>query len=256
MLYHERRGSGPRLLFLNGSGATLATSAPLIDAFVAHFDVLAYDQRGIGRSVDGDVADYAMADLAADAVGLLDDAGWATACVFGVSFGGMVAQELAVTHPDRIERLALFCTSAGGAGGSSFPLHDLAELPPEERALRSLHLLDERFSPEWLADHPTDRAMVEMFAARIHAPRTPAERRGELAQLAARSHHDVWDRLGAITCPTFIGCGRFDGIAPVSNGQGIASRIAGAELHVYEGGHPFWFQDDAALPDVIAFLGR
>jgi pimeloyl-ACP methyl ester carboxylesterase len=256
MLYHERRGSGPRLLFLNGSGATLATSAPLIDAFVAHFEVLAFDQRGIGRSVDGDVADYTMADLAADAIGLLDGAGWDTARVFGVSFGGMVAQELAVGHPDRIERLALFCTSPGGGGGSSFPLHDLAELPPEERALRSLSLLDERFTLEWLGDHPTDRAIVDAFAARMHAPRTPAQRRGELAQLVARSHHDVWDRLDAISCPTFVGCGRFDGVAPVANGKGIAARVAGAELHVYEGGHPFWLQDPAALPDVIAFLGR
>jgi 3-oxoadipate enol-lactonase len=256
MQYHERRGSGPRLLFLNGSGATLVTSAPLIDAFVPHFDVLAYDQRGIGRSLDGDVPAYTMADLAADAVGLLDAAGWDSARVFGVSFGGMVAQELAVTHPGRIERLALFCTSPGGVGGSSYPLHELAELPPEERSARALGLLDERFNPEWLADHPVDRALVDMFAARQQAPRTPAERRGELAQLEARSHHDVWDRLGAIACPTFVGSGRYDGIAPVVNGQGMAGRIADAELHIYEGGHPFWVQDPAALPDVISFLGR
>ncbi len=246
------------MLFLNGSGATLESSAPLIDAFAAHFDVLAYDQRGIGASLeeDAELPPYAMADLATDAIGLLDDAGWDTANVFGVSFGGMVAQELAVTVPGRIEHLALFCTSAGGAGGASYPLHELGSLDPAERAARSVALLDERFSPEWLADHNLDRAIVEMFAARAQEPRSPARRRGELAQLDARSHHDVWDRLGTITCPTFVGAGRFDGIAPVANGEGIASRIPGAELHVYEGGHPFFLQDPAAMPDVIAFLGR
>jgi len=257
-LHHERRGSGPRLLFLNGSGATLESSAPLIDAFVEHFDVLAFDQRGIGASLEegADLPPYGMADLAADAVGLLDDAGWDAARVFGVSFGGMVAQELAVTAPTRVERLALFCTSAGGAGGASYPLHELASLDPAERAARSVTLLDERFSPEWLADHHLDRAIVDMFAARAQEPRSPARRRGELAQLDARRHHDVWDRLGAIACPTFVGAGRFDAIAPVPNSERIASRIPGAELHVYEGGHPFWVQDPAALPDVMAFLGR
>jgi pimeloyl-ACP methyl ester carboxylesterase len=225
---------------------------------VAHFDVLAYDQRGIGASLDedADLPPYAMADLAADAAGMLDAVGWDTAAVFGVSFGGMVAQELAVTNPGRIGRLALFCTSPGGAGGPSYALHELADLAPEERAARSAALLDERFSPEWLADHQLDRAIVDMATARAMEPRSAARRRGELAQLEARRHHDVWDRLGTVACPTFVGAGRFDAIAPVANSERIVSRIPGAELHVYDGGHPFFVQDRAALPDVFAFLGR
>lgn len=256
-LHQERRGAGPRLLFLNGSGATLETSALLIDAFAAHFDVLAFDQRGIGRSLgEAAPAPYAMADLAADAVALLDDAGWTTANVFGVSFGGMVAQELAVTHPDRIERLVLFCTSPGGAGRSSYPLHELASLDPDERAARGLLLLDRRFTPEWLAEHKLDRAIADMYAGRQREPRPAVRRDGELVQLEARRQHDVWDRLSAITRPTFVGAGRFDGVAPPANSEAIVSRIAGAELHVYEGGHLFFVQDPHALPDAFAFLGR
>ena len=75
-----------------------------------------------------------MADYAADALALLDHVGWDRARVVGVSFGGMVAQELAVTAPERVERLALLCTSPGGAGGASYPLHELAALPEAERA--------------------------------------------------------------------------------------------------------------------------
>ena len=66
----------------------------------------------------------------------------------------MVAQELAVTHPERIERLALVCTSSGGAGGASYPLHELATLAPAERAEVATRLLDTRFSPEWLSRTP------------------------------------------------------------------------------------------------------
>jgi pimeloyl-ACP methyl ester carboxylesterase len=80
-------------------------------------------------------------------------------------------------------------------------------------------------------------------------------RRGEAQQLEARRHHDVWDRLGRVTCPTFVAAGRFDGIAPVANSEAIVGAIAGATLHVYEGGHAFFAQDRRALPDVIEFLG-
>src|SRR5215475_4915407 len=132
-LYWEQRGSGPRLLFCNGSGTTLQTVRPLLDLVAATFDLLAWDYRGLGRSglLTGR---YAMADLAADAVGLLELAGWDVCRVLGVSFGGMVAQEFAVTNPERVERLALACTSAGGGGGSSYPLQKLQELPPQEQA--------------------------------------------------------------------------------------------------------------------------
>ena len=75
------------------------------------------------------------------------------------------------------------------------------------------------------------------------------------AQLQVREGHDVWDRLGAITCPVRVGYGNYDGIAPAQNSINIASRIRGAELHGYEGGHGFLFQDPAALPAYIVPAG-
>ena len=197
---------------------------------------------------------YEMADYAADAAALLDHVGWDTACVVGVSFGGMVAQEFAVTWPARVERMALLCTSPGGIGGSSYPLHELESLPREEQVRRGTQLLDTRFTPEWLADHPGDRGLADMMVARRRAEKTSEQRRGEAEQMAARSRHDVTDRLGAVTCPTFVGCGRYDGIAPPKNGEAIAARIAGAQLHVYEGGHAFFAQDRQALPEILSFL--
>lgn len=252
-IYYERRGGGPRLLFFNGSGATLATSAPLIWSFADRFEVVAHDQRGLGRT-SIPLGPYMMADYAADAAALLDHLGWTTCRVIGVSFGGMVAQEFAVTWPERVERLALVCTSPGGIGGASYPLHELATLPLDERGARGLRILDTRFTPEWLATHPNDQMLVEMMAARNSAPKTDEQLRGETAQLDARRHHDVCGRLGTITCPTFVACGRYDGIAPLANGEWIASHIAGARLRVYDGGHAFFIQDATALPEIVGFL--
>jgi 3-oxoadipate enol-lactonase len=251
-IYHEVRGTGPRLLFVNGSGATIAQTSMMFGPYAERCEVLAYDQRGLGQTTIPH-GPYEMADYAADAAALLDAVGWDSCRVVGTSFGGMVAQELAVTWPDRIERLALVCTSPGGTH-PSYPLHQLATLPADEVAVLGPTLLDTRFTPEWLAEHDADRALAEMFTSHNGSPKSGEARRGELAQLDARSRHDVIDRLGAITCPTLVAGGRYDGIAPPENSELIADRIPDSRLAMYDGGHIFMMQDPRALPDIIDFL--
>src|SRR5215472_8737743 len=195
-LYWEHVGSGPRLLFCNGSGTTLEVVRPLLDSFAGQFELLAWDYPGLGRSVPL-TGPYTMADLAADVAALLDLAGWDACRVLGVSFGGMVAQEFAVTNPDRVERLALACTSAGGGGGSSYPLQELQELPPQERAAAELNLADSRWGERWFETHPADRALAERLTA-AQDQQGPAAASAAKAQLEARAGHDVWNRLDAI----------------------------------------------------------
>lgn len=252
-VHYERRGDGPRLLFCNGSFATLATTRPMVDAFMGRFDTVAHDQRGLGLTAIPP-GPYTMADYAADALALLDHVGWDTCRVVGISFGGMVAQEIAVTAPERIERLALLCTSPGGAGGSSYPMHELRELPADERAATAMRIMDTRFDEEWLASHPVDRMLVKGLSERPTVEPGSEAERGEREQAEARRHHDVWDRLPRVTCPTLVGAGRYDGIAPLSNSEAIASRIPNAELRVYDGGHAFFAQDARAFPEVFDFL--
>jgi pimeloyl-ACP methyl ester carboxylesterase len=252
-VYFERRGRGPRLLLCNGSSSSIATSEPLIDVFASRFEVLVHDQRGLGRT-EVPPMPGSMADYAADAAALLDCVGWPTCLVVGISFGGMVAQEFATTWPERVERLALLCTSPGGPGGSSYPLHELAELQPEKQIEVGLRVLDRRFTPGWLATHPKDQGLVEMMAGRRARPKTETRQRGEAGQLEARRDHDVWDRLDRITCPTLVAGGRFDGIAPPANSEAIASRVPNAQLRIYDGGHAFFAQDGHALPDILGFL--
>jgi 3-oxoadipate enol-lactonase len=130
-------------------------------------------------------------------------------------------------------------------------MEKLLDLPRAEQAAVRLKVVDSRWDERWLDDHPADRALAERLAARQLSPSSAA---AHDAQLEARAGHDVWDRLSAITCPTLVAYGNYDGIAPAQNSIAIASRIRGAELHAFEGGHGFLFQDPAALPAFMAFL--
>lgn len=251
-IYYERRGEGAPVLFLNGSGSTLDGVAALLDIVAARCDLVAHDQRGLGRTTIPS-GPYSMADYANDAAALLDAVGWESCRVVGISFGGMVAQELAVAFPKRVDRLALLCTSPGGPM-PSYPLHELATLTDAERAVRYLPLLDTRFTPEWLEHHENDRNLVAMLANRQAETRSAEARRGESEQLDARRRHDVLDRLARVSCPTLVAAGRFDGIAPLANSEAMAQRIPDAVLKVYEGGHTFFAQDGRALSDIIDFV--
>ena len=249
--YYEVRGSGEPLLFLNGSGSTIDAVSLLVDFFAKSFAVGIHDQRGLGKTSIPE-GPFSMAQYAADALALADHLGWKSFNVLGISFGGMVAQELAATYPDRVNRMVLCCTSSGGAGGSSYPLHELAQLEPGIRADRSLGLSDTRFNDQWFVDHPED----EIYRRPAVVTSEAEKRRGELAQLEARRHHDVWNRLSNVTAEVLVASGTFDGIAPPANGQAIASRIATSEYREYNGGHMFFIQDRQAFRDIVLFLKK
>lgn len=241
------------MLFFNGSGGSIEGSQLLINAFAKTFQILVHDQRGLGKTSVPE-GPYTMADYAQDAAALLDHVGWQTANVIGLSFGGMVAQEFGVTYPERIQRLVLMCTSAGGVAGSSYPLHQLAQLPTDERNTALRLLTDTRFTDEWLAGHSLDAEIMRFQEDRPDTQKNKLQILGERLQLEARMGHDVADRLHLISAPTLITAGRFDGIAPLANSQAIAKRIAHSTLNIYEGGHPFLSQDRQAMRDIRTFL--
>ncbi len=253
-LYYERAGQGAPLLFISGTGGDLRVKPNVFDGPLPKaFDVLAYDQRGLGRSAKPDVA-YTMADYADDAAALLDHVGWPRAKVIGASFGGMVAQELVLRYPAKVERLVLACTSPGGAGGASYPLHTIQHLKGEERTRHLIPISDTRLDAAWAAANPDGFARFLAMAAADPYAGEPGREMGARRQLEARARHDTWDRLGQIRCPVFIAAGRYDGIALAETQHKLAGRIAGARLRFFEGGHLFMLQDRTALPAMVEFL--
>ena len=251
-IYYQLGGRGARLLFIGGTGGDLRNKPNVFASpLTGSFQVLSYDQRGLGQT-DKPARDYTMADYADDAAHLLDELGWGALPVMGVSFGGMVAQELALRYPDKVTRLVLACTSSGGVGGASFPLQDLADLDPLARIERRLVLADNRRTDEWRAANP-DRWGVLLDMAR-KARRDDIDLEGATRQIQARADHDTWDRLPSIDTPTLVVGGEFDGIAPPDNLRALQGRIQASELRFFDGGHLFLIQDKTAYPYIIQWL--
>jgi 3-oxoadipate enol-lactonase len=247
-LYYELAGAGPRLLVINGTGSDLRNPPrPSEWQGADRFELLSYDHRGLGRSVPRDVESQpTMADFGDDALALVDALGWDGFAVLGISFGGMVAQELALRAGRRVRRLVLACTSCGGDGGASYPLHELYALTPDARVEAMVPLVDTR-----AADDPRLRELLTAYLGRDTADPVPA---GLVHRLEARRRHDSFDRLGSITAPTLVAAGRYDGIAPPANSEVLAARIPDARLEVFEGGHGFMLQDPSAWPAMSEFL--
>ncbi len=255
-LYYEIRGSGPRLLCLNRTGGDLRRAPGIFDMPLArHFEILAYDARGLGQS-DRPDKPFTMADYADDARALLDVLGWRPCPVLGVSFGGMVGQELALRYPERVTRLALACTSSGGGGGASYPLHELSALPLAVQADRLIGLLDTRHDAAWAAAHPVEyrAAFARILAALQFGANEPGRMTGARRQLEARALHDTWDRLPGLRMPVYICGGRYDGIATTANLAALHQRIAGSRLELFDSGHSFYVEDPRASGRIGDFL--
>jgi 3-oxoadipate enol-lactonase len=254
--YFERHGQGSPLLFIGGTGGDLRRpETRLHGPLAAHFDLLAFDQRGMGQSWKGSEEHaFNMADYADDAAGLMDAVGWTQADVIGVSFGGMVAQELVLRHPQKVRRLVLCCTASGGAGGSSYPYHELPKMPADDMAALKVRVADIRHDAAWQKANPAHYHLLLNLAAADPFCGEPGHGEGAARQIAARAGHDTWERLPAIHCPVLVMGGRHDGIAPSQVVTALARRIPGAELRFFDGSHLFMLEDKAAYDGMVEFL--
>ena len=219
------------------------------------FEVLSYDQRGLGQSDKPDVA-CSMRDYAEDAVAILAELGWGQVCIAGYSFGGMVAQEIAIRWPERVSRLALAATTAGGAGGASYPIHELGELPPDEQARKRLEISDLSFSAQWQEANPEEAnaRIARRVAAQTRYQDEPGAETGKRRLLAARANHNTYDRLGRIAAPTLVLAGSRDGQAPLAAQRAMAARIPQCRFQVIDGSHQMLWDTDEAFLRIADFL--
>ncbi len=254
-IYYEISGQGPRLMYISGTGADLRNKPNIFDSALSdQFEILAFDQRGLGQTDRPDIP-CTMADYADDANALLDSLGWDKCHVMGISFGGMVAQELAIRYAHRIDRLVLCCTSSGGDGGHSFPFHELGHMTAEEMNETCIAIIDTRHDKAWQRQNPAEyRAILDFSNSQNAGVGEPGREIGAKRQLEARIDHDTYQRLHQIELPVMIAGGRFDGVAPRSNLEAIQQQIKGSRLEFFQGGHDFYNHDPLAFRRIADFL--
>ncbi|MBA4025650.1 MAG: alpha/beta hydrolase [Gordonia sp.] len=216
-------GSGESLLLIHGIGSDRSQFTDLSGRFAAGIEAVAYDQRDTGDQISDRPA-YSMGDLADDAADLMTALGWSSAHVLGTSFGGAIAQHLAIRHPERVRTLALVSTTATHASTRTFAESSTA-MTAEERALA---MLDAALS---LAVREHDPSIVETVRAAL--VRRPDELHAR--RIGALAGHDTTGLLASIRIPTLVVHGTDDTVIPYEAGRLLAERIPGAAFWSIEG---------------------
>lgn len=245
---YEERGSGPPLLAIMGYG----TSAVLwgdqhLDRLARSFRVIALDNRGTGGSEKRDEP-IEISTLAGDAAALLTAVGVEKAHVYGVSMGGMIAQEFALRHSERLNRLILGCTHPGGSVAVQAAPEVVALLGPA-KGLTPREAVGRIYAAMTTEETRRDRTdFLDAMTDRLLLRPTPVVTL--VRQMEAIQRFDVADRLGQIAAPTLVITGDRDVLVPPENSRIIAERIPGAKLLVLPGAaHNFFWEaaGEAAL---------
>jgi 3-oxoadipate enol-lactonase len=222
-IYWDELGSGDPILLIMGlsyPSDMWHRSRPLL---ATKYRTIAFDNRGIGRS-DVPPGPYPIAVMASDAAAVLDAAGVQTAHVFGVSMGGMIAQEFALHYPQRVRSLVLGCTASGGP-------HAVQSEPEALQALTRRGMTPEEATEAiipFIYDPGTPRDLIdEDMKIRLQWYPTPE---GYLAQLQGIFGWEAYSRIAQITAPTLVITGESDRLIPAANSKLIAARIPGSKL--------------------------
>ncbi len=239
-LYYERAGSDDPLLLIQGMSAThRAWGRDFLAPLEESFDCIVFDNRGMGLSGEARMP-FTTADMAGDVAALLDALEIERAHVLGISMGGMIAQELALAHPERLRSLSLGATYCGGPEGTLMAEEDVQALGAamasgdRERVLRAMWEIN--LSPGFRADDS------RYAAFRAMASELPAPREVIFQQMRACGAHDTSSRLGELSVPTQVIHGTADRLLGVGNGILIA-RLLGVEPRLLEDvGHMFWWE--------------
>jgi 3-oxoadipate enol-lactonase len=249
-LDYERSGSGPPLLLIMGmSGTALTWGEPFLELLRRDFELIAYDHRGVGASTPLTGA-ITIDQLAEDASALLSALELASAHVLGISMGGMIAQELALKHPEQVRTLTLGCTYCGGpdrTDGPPWVLQQLTEGMMSGDPQRALQAAWKVNVSQAMAEN--ENAYAEFLSL--------AERRAVavpviMAQLQACIAHDTSTRLQELTMPTLVIHGTEDLMLPVENGRQIASLIPGSRLEIFDGiGHLFFWEQPGRAAELV-----
>jgi pimeloyl-ACP methyl ester carboxylesterase len=248
-LNYDLFGQGEPLLLIMGFGMPGAAWLPSLPFLGSAFKCIYFDNRGTGNSEKPE-GPYTVEQMAEDASNLLKALGIPKARVFGVSMGGMIAQELTLRHPEQVVKVVLGCTMAGGPNAVMASPDIVQKLMEGTKTMASdpekgLDITLPLLYPEpFIAQHPEIKQM--MLAGMRMMPPTPPETADRAMQGIAT--FNAYDRLDQIKCPVLIVHGDQDVLLPVENAHLIKSRIPQAELYIIPGaGHAFQGIDMAGI---------
>jgi 3-oxoadipate enol-lactonase len=253
-LHWESFGEGPTVLLIAGQGMTVEGWWATIPVLASSFRVVAFDNRDTGRSSRMPWP-YSLAQMAHDAVAVLDATGEDRAHVYGISLGSLVAQEVALRYPDRVEALVLGASSAGG-----FAAYKPSPSSPAQTFLvRAAAMRPEE--AEWAAvpytyaektrRHHADRIVADI----AHRAGSPPEPLAYVHQAAVVAAHDAYERLNQLAAPTLVVHGEQDIFVPPANALVLAERIPGAQLRLWpDAGHMYIIDEPRADRDIARFL--
>jgi 3-oxoadipate enol-lactonase len=247
----EERGSGEPLLLVMGLGWPRQMWARHLPALTERFRVITFDNRGVGQTTTT-LARWTLADMADDALAVLDAAGVTQAHVYGASMGGGIAQVMALDHPERVGALILGCT-ATRAAKPRVPLSVIRYLLPALPAGHQARMV--ALGRALVYGRATDRAVIAEDVRLLDSLRRPKE--GIRAQRrAVRDYEGSQLRLGSVRSPTLIIHGSDDRVVPLRYGQELARLIPGASLVVLPGAGHMYITDatQAAESAVLSFL--
>lgn len=249
-LNYERGGEGEPLLLIQGMSANLlAWGRPFVSLLEESFDVISFDNRGMGLSSPVTEA-FSIAEMAGDTAALMEALEIESAHVLGISMGGMIAQELALAHPERLRSMTLGCSYCGGPGTQLMAPDDFQLLAEafgsgdRDRVYRVMYELN--LSPAFRSDE----SRYQEFTAMAEA--VPSSRQAIAFQLQAIAAHDTSTRLPSLNIPTLVIHGTVDRIIGYPNGPLIASLIPGARLETLEDvGHMFWWEQPERAAELV-----
>lgn len=246
-LAYVRRGSGaPLLLVMGVAGHHRMWSEPFLAALAERFDVVAFDNRGIGQSFWAEPG-FTLDDLAGDAVAVMDHLGWPSAHVLGISMGGAIAQVLALAHPGRVRTLTLGCTWPDGEDAWAPGVFKLAEAANAEDPETSARLMFEANVSPAGAERTGE---FERFCEDAGAVKVPGP--VILMQMKAATAHHASDRLSSLDVPTLVVHGTADDVIKVEAGTRLASLLPKARLELLDGvGHMFFWEEPALSAELV-----
>ncbi|MFQ5422067.1 MAG: alpha/beta fold hydrolase [Anaerolineae bacterium] len=251
---YEVHGNGRPLVLIAGLGYSRWMWQRMVPGLAAHFQVVAFDNRGVGES-GKPPGPYTAAMLAADTAVLMETLGLENAVVMGHSMGGFVAQALALARPDLVGALALSATNFGGPNHIPVTPAALAVLldTSADPVTRFKNGLGVSTAPGFPEKHP--EIIKEWLAWRVANPIEPAPYQAQLAIGLALAQTGFEDRLTAVACPTLLLFGEHDQVAPPGNADLLAAKIPNSAIKIIpDAGHFFPMETpNAAVTAVVAF---